>query len=91
MQSKAESMVTRNIFLITDGEANNLNDILKFLSDHSGLVKTESVYWHNEGSTRCFCFGIGYQVSKKLVEGVVLASHGKAEFVIEGRKGIAEF
>ncbi|XP_063434776.1 von Willebrand factor A domain-containing protein 5A-like isoform X2 [Mytilus trossulus] len=67
-QQKAKSAYPRQIFLLTDGEVQNTNEVIS-------LVK------QNAANTRVFTFGIGEGVSTSLIKGVANASNGKATFI----------
>ncbi|CAC5422000.1 unnamed protein product [Mytilus coruscus] len=67
-QQNAKSAYPRQIFLLTDGEVGNTNEVIS-------LVK------HNATNTRVFTFGIGEGVSTSLIKGVANASNGKATFI----------
>ena len=58
----------RQIFLLTDGEVGNTDDVVS-------LVRK------NNGNTRVFTFGIGDGVSTSLIKNVAKASKGKAIFI----------
>ncbi|XP_076104568.1 von Willebrand factor A domain-containing protein 5A-like isoform X1 [Mytilus galloprovincialis] len=67
-QQKAKKEYPRQIFLLTDGEVQNTNEVIS-------LVK------QNAANTRVFTFGIGEGVSTSLIKGVANASNGKATFI----------
>lgn len=69
--STVENNLTRQIFVITDGQVPNTNQVISLVRKHS----------HN---TRVFTFGIGDRVSEYLVIGMALAGCGEYEFVIGG-------
>ncbi|XP_052101766.1 von Willebrand factor A domain-containing protein 5A-like [Mytilus californianus] len=67
-QQMAKSAYRRQIFLLTDGEVGNTNEVIS-------LVK------QNATNTRVFTFGIGEGVSTSLIKGMANASNGKATFI----------
>ncbi|XP_039357986.1 von Willebrand factor A domain-containing protein 5A-like isoform X2 [Mauremys reevesii] len=58
----------RQLFVFTDGEVENTQDVI-----------TE--VWRNRGTHRCFSFGIGDGVSTALIKGIARAAGGSAEFI----------
>uniref|UniRef100_A0A670YSM5 von Willebrand factor A domain containing 5A n=1 Tax=Pseudonaja textilis TaxID=8673 RepID=A0A670YSM5_PSETE len=58
----------RQIFLFTDGEVFNTNEVIAEVR-------------RNSGSHRCFSFGIGEGASTSLVKGIAQAAGGSAEFI----------
>uniref|UniRef100_A0A8C4YR47 von Willebrand factor A domain-containing protein 5A n=1 Tax=Gopherus evgoodei TaxID=1825980 RepID=A0A8C4YR47_9SAUR len=56
------------LFVFTDGEAENTQDVI-----------TE--VWRHQGTHRCFSFGIGDGVSTALIKGIARAADGSAEFI----------
>ncbi|XP_052777471.1 von Willebrand factor A domain-containing protein 5A-like [Mya arenaria] len=63
----------RNVFLLTDGEVHNSEQVI-------GLIKKHS------GDTRVFALGLGRGVSTSLVNGVVRAGNGLAEFIADDER-----
>jgi len=60
----------RQVFVLTDGEVSNTNEVIQLVRQHSGRC-------------RVFSLGIGKTVSHHLVEGVARAGRGTAEFVTD--------
>ncbi|XP_062813696.1 von Willebrand factor A domain-containing protein 5A [Anolis carolinensis] len=58
----------RQLFLFTDGEVHNTDEVIAEVKRHSG-------------SHRCFSFGIGEGASTALIKGVARAAGGSAEFI----------
>ncbi|XP_026539991.1 von Willebrand factor A domain-containing protein 5A-like [Notechis scutatus] len=58
----------RQIFVFTDGEVFNTNEVIAEVR-------------RNSGSHRCFSFGIGEGASTSLVKGIAQAAGGSAEFI----------
>ncbi|WAQ96447.1 VMA5A-like protein, partial [Mya arenaria] len=58
----------RNVFLLTDGDVRNSEQVIGLIRKHSG-------------DTRVFALGVGSGVSTSLVDGVVRAGNGLAEFI----------
>ncbi|CAI9165591.1 unnamed protein product [Rangifer tarandus platyrhynchus] len=63
----------RLLFLITDGAVNNTGKVLELVRNHAF-------------STRCYSFGIGPNVCRRLVNGLATVSNGSAEFLEEGER-----
>ncbi|XP_054547368.1 von Willebrand factor A domain-containing protein 5B1 isoform X2 [Talpa occidentalis] len=63
----------RLLFLITDGAVNNTGKVLELVRNHAF-------------STRCYSFGIGPSVCRRLVKGLATVSKGSAEFLVEGER-----
>lgn len=61
----------RQIFIMTDGEVNDVESVLELIS-------------RNSNKNRCFTIGIGRGCDAGLVEGMANASGGKSDFVQEG-------
>lgn len=61
----------RQIFIMTDGEVNDVAEVLQLIST-------------NSNENRCFTIGIGRGCDAGLVEGMATASGGKSDFVQEG-------
>ncbi|XP_061169715.1 von Willebrand factor A domain-containing protein 5A-like [Saccostrea echinata] len=64
--------VTRQVFLLTDGEVGNVQEIVK-------LVRSQT-------NTRVFTFGIGNGCSTELIRDVAKAGKGKATFVRDSER-----
>ncbi|XP_069731108.1 von Willebrand factor A domain-containing protein 5B1 [Phaenicophaeus curvirostris] len=63
----------RLLFVLTDGAISNTGKVLELLRNHSC-------------STRCYSFGIGPNVCRRLVRGLAAVSRGIAEFLVEGER-----
>ncbi|KAL6055822.1 von Willebrand factor A domain-containing protein 5A [Balamuthia mandrillaris] len=63
----------RQIFLLTDGDVDNTDEVISFVQKSCA-------------STRVFTFGIGAEASAELVRGVASAGKGQAEFVASGER-----
>ncbi|XP_033642067.1 von Willebrand factor A domain-containing protein 5B1-like [Asterias rubens] len=61
----------RQLFVLTDGGVNNTGDILDLVRSHNR-------------QTRVHTFGVGENVSKRLVKGMARAGRGRAEFIAIG-------
>ncbi|CAF1076259.1 unnamed protein product [Rotaria sordida] len=60
---------TRQIFLLTDGEISNVNEVLD-------LCRSMATY------TRIFSFGLGHSPSRSLVKGLFRATNGRFVFIL---------
>ncbi|XP_030400133.1 von Willebrand factor A domain-containing protein 5A-like [Gopherus evgoodei] len=58
----------RQLFVFTDGEVENTQDVIREV-------------WRHRGTHRCFSFGIGDGVSIALIKGIARAAGGSAEFI----------
>ncbi|KAF7237958.1 von Willebrand factor A domain-containing protein 5A [Varanus komodoensis] len=58
----------RQLFVFTDGEVHNTDEVIAEVSRH-------------RGSHRCFSFGIGEGASTALIKGIAQAASGSAEFI----------
>ncbi|WAQ96449.1 VMA5A-like protein [Mya arenaria] len=63
----------RNVFLLTDGDVGNSEQVIGLIRKHSG-------------NTRVFALGVGSGVSTSLVNGVVRAGNGLAEFIADDER-----
>ncbi|XP_022532713.2 von Willebrand factor A domain-containing protein 5B1 [Astyanax mexicanus] len=63
----------RLLFLLTDGAVSNTGRVIQLLRAHARF-------------TRCFAFGIGQGVCRRLIEGLSAVSRGSAEFLAEGER-----
>ena len=63
----------RNIFLLTDGQVSNTEQVCK-------LIRS------NSSKARLFSLGVGNQVSHDLVEGMARAGNGNAKFIVDGQR-----
>jgi hypothetical protein len=63
----------RVVFLLTDGEVTNTEQVLKSVKKSTG-------------DTRVFTFGIGADASKTLVSGIAKFGNGRAEYVRSGER-----
>ncbi|XP_072036602.1 von Willebrand factor A domain-containing protein 5B1-like isoform X2 [Amphiura filiformis] len=63
----------RQLFIVTDGGVSNTSEILE-------LVKINAVH------TRVHTFGVGENVSKRLIRGIAKAGRGIAEFIATGER-----
>ncbi|WAQ96448.1 VWA5A-like protein [Mya arenaria] len=63
----------RNVFLLTDGNVRNSQPVILLIRKHSG-------------DTRVFALGVGSGVSTFLVNGVVRAGNGLAEFIADDER-----
>ncbi|KAJ5080717.1 von willebrand factor a domain-containing protein [Anaeramoeba ignava] len=66
---KPKTGYARQVFLLTDGEVYNTDEIIN-------LVRFQS------STTRVFTFGVGASASRALVSGIAEAGGGKAEFIV---------
>ena len=64
---------TRNIFVLTDGQVSNTEQVCKLIRDHNSTA-------------RVFSLGVGEQVSHDLVEGMARAGKGNARFIVDGQR-----
>lgn len=69
--TKPKEGIPRQLFVLTDGEVSNPDSCID-------VIKQQAL------STRVFTFGIGEEVSKRLVSGMAKAGNGGAEFVKSG-------
>ncbi|KAH1182238.1 hypothetical protein KIL84_009992, partial [Mauremys mutica] len=58
----------RQLFVFTDGEVGNTQDVIAEVQ-------------HHQGTHRCFSFGIGEGASTDLIKGIARAAGGSAEFI----------
>ncbi|XP_026092945.1 von Willebrand factor A domain-containing protein 5B1-like [Carassius auratus] len=63
----------RLLFLLTDGAVSNTGKVIELLRSHARF-------------TRCYTFGIGQGVCRRLVLGLAAVSRGTAEFLAEGER-----
>jgi uncharacterized protein YegL len=70
---------SRQIFLLTDGEVSNTDQVVQTVSNHCRKSNKKEF-------TRVFTIGIGSAVSHALVEGIARVGRGTAEFIIEGER-----
>lgn len=61
----------RQLFVLTDGEVTNTDEIKKLVSS-------------NASNTRVFSFGLGDTNSRSLINGIAAAGNGKSEFIKRG-------
>ena len=71
----AIEVYTRQIFLLTDGEVSNTQELKTMCRDNCAL-----------NGPRVFTLGIGNAVSHDLVEGMAEAGYGDAQFVMENER-----
>ncbi|XP_029013120.1 von Willebrand factor A domain-containing protein 5B1 isoform X2 [Betta splendens] len=63
----------RLVFLLTDGAVSNTGKVIELVRSHARYV-------------RCFTFGIGQNVCRRLVKGLATVSKGTAEFLADGER-----
>ncbi|KAK9954568.1 hypothetical protein ABG768_016620 [Culter alburnus] len=63
----------RLLFLLTDGAVSNTGKVIELLRSHARF-------------TRCYTFGIGQAVCRRLILGLSTVSRGTAEFLAEGER-----
>ncbi|KAI4887924.1 hypothetical protein NFI96_022449, partial [Prochilodus magdalenae] len=63
----------RLLFLLTDGAVSNTGKVIELVRSHARF-------------TRCYTFGIGQGVCRRLIEGLSSVSRGTAEFLAEGER-----
>uniref|UniRef100_A0A8C9V8C5 von Willebrand factor A domain containing 5B1 n=1 Tax=Scleropages formosus TaxID=113540 RepID=A0A8C9V8C5_SCLFO len=63
----------RLLFLLTDGTVDNTGKVIELVRSYARF-------------TRCYCFGIGQNVCRRLVIGLSAVSNGMAEFLAEGER-----
>ncbi len=74
LEEVASSEFPRIIFVLTDGNVENTEEVLK-------LVRTQAK------TTRCFAIGLGADADEKLVNGLAKAGRGLADFVSDDATG----
>jgi hypothetical protein len=74
LEEVASSEFPRIIFVLTDGNVENTDEVLK-------LVRTQAC------RTRCFAIGLGADADEKLVKGLAKAGRGLADFVSDDASG----
>lgn len=73
LESKTNTELPRQVFLLTDGQVSNTEAVLSLVRKHSD-------------TTRVFTFGIGAGASHHLVRGVARAGEGACEFIYPGER-----
>ncbi|XP_072333843.1 von Willebrand factor A domain-containing protein 5B1 [Scyliorhinus torazame] len=63
----------RLLFVLTDGSVSNTGTVLDLIRNHAR-------------SSRCYSFGIGQNVCRRLILGLASASKGAAQFLAEGER-----
>ncbi|KAH7427902.1 hypothetical protein KP509_10G066000 [Ceratopteris richardii] len=75
LSSKGKETHPRQVFLLTDGQVTNLNQLALLVSEHTATI-------------RLFTFGIGNAVDRLLCKKLAEAGRGKCEFVaVEDKRG----
>ncbi len=72
LSTPAKKGVSRQIFLLSDGEVINEQECIRAVKQHSH-------------TTRVFTFGVGTDASKALLKGMARAGDGNFESIIENR------
>ena len=73
LQAEPLKGLPRQLFVLTDGEVSNTDDVIALGRKHSGHA-------------RIFTFGIGAGASHHLVKGLARAGEGEAEFIAPGER-----
>ncbi|ELR11799.1 von Willebrand factor type A domain containing protein [Acanthamoeba castellanii str. Neff] len=73
LSSPSDPKYPRQVFVLTDGEVGNTNEVIECVRKHAR-------------DTRVFALGIGSNVSMELVNGLAKAGRGYAEYVVSGER-----
>ncbi|ELR22414.1 von Willebrand factor type A domain containing protein [Acanthamoeba castellanii str. Neff] len=90
LSSPADPQFPRQVFVLTDGEVGNTEDVVSCVRKHAKGTRVFTLGIGSDASTelgtRVFTLGIGSDASTELVNGIANAGKGHAEFVVSGER-----